>query len=66
MVTFFLYIIFFLVGMLSFMVVKKKKPEKRGNLPPGSMGWPYIGETLQLHSQNPDVFFSTRQKRLIN
>lgn len=27
------------------------------------MGWPYIGETLELYSQNPNVFFATKQKR---
>ncbi|GLT81028.1 hypothetical protein SLA2020_524360 [Shorea laevis] len=32
-------------------------------LPPGSMGWPYIGETFQLYSQNPNVFFASKQKR---
>ncbi|KAL3518163.1 hypothetical protein ACH5RR_020752 [Cinchona calisaya] len=36
---------------------------KRRRLPPGSMGWPYIGETLKLYTQNPNSFFSTRQKR---
>ncbi|KAL1569266.1 (+)-abscisic acid 8'-hydroxylase [Salvia divinorum] len=32
-------------------------------LPPGTMGWPYIGETLQLYSQNPNIFFSSKVKR---
>ncbi|CAN6478639.1 unnamed protein product [Victoria cruziana] len=32
-------------------------------LPPGSMGLPYVGETLQLYSKDPGVFFATRQKR---
>lgn len=32
-------------------------------LPPGSMGWPYLGETLQLYSQDPSVFFASKQKR---
>ncbi|GJN15972.1 hypothetical protein PR202_gb02921 [Eleusine coracana subsp. coracana] len=32
-------------------------------LPPGSTGLPYVGETLQLYSQNPNVFFASRQKR---
>ncbi|CAN6182528.1 unnamed protein product [Urochloa humidicola] len=32
-------------------------------LPPGSMGWPYLGETLQLYSQDPNVFFASKQKR---
>ncbi|KAL4325753.1 hypothetical protein GQ457_11G020290 [Hibiscus cannabinus] len=32
-------------------------------LPPGTMGWPYIGETFQLYSQNPNVFFASKQKR---
>ncbi|KAF3795924.1 Abscisic acid 8'-hydroxylase 1 [Nymphaea thermarum] len=33
------------------------------SLPPGSMGWPYVGETFQLYSQNPNAFFSQKQKR---
>ncbi|XP_061357226.1 abscisic acid 8'-hydroxylase 2-like [Gastrolobium bilobum] len=27
------------------------------------MGWPYLGETLNLYSENPNSFFSNRQKR---
>lgn len=27
------------------------------------MGWPYIGNTLQLYSQDPSVFFANKQKR---
>uniref|UniRef100_A0A0D6R8Z9 (+)-abscisic acid 8'-hydroxylase n=1 Tax=Araucaria cunninghamii TaxID=56994 RepID=A0A0D6R8Z9_ARACU len=36
---------------------------KGKRLPPGSMGWPYIGETFQLYSQDPNVFFAAKQKR---
>ncbi|KAK3004162.1 hypothetical protein RJ639_019574 [Escallonia herrerae] len=32
-------------------------------LPPGTMGWPYIGETFQLYSHNPNVFFASKVKR---
>ncbi|WJX45061.1 (+)-abscisic acid 8'-hydroxylase [Trifolium repens] len=35
-------------------------------LPPGSMGWPLLGETLKLYTQNPNTFFSTRHKRYGN
>ncbi|KZV45178.1 abscisic acid 8'-hydroxylase 4 [Dorcoceras hygrometricum] len=42
---------------------KNKFHENKSKLPPGSMGWPYIGETLQLYSQSPNVFFSGRQNR---
>ncbi|KAK2434166.1 abscisic acid 8'-hydroxylase [Trifolium repens] len=27
------------------------------------MGWPYIGETFQLYSQHPNIFFASKQKR---
>ncbi|KAI8547179.1 hypothetical protein RHMOL_Rhmol07G0175000 [Rhododendron molle] len=36
---------------------------RRLPLPPGSMGWPYIGETFQLYSQNPNVFFASKVKK---
>lgn len=32
-------------------------------LPPGTMGWPYIGETFQLYSQNPNIFFASKVKK---
>ncbi|KAM7490840.1 hypothetical protein LguiA_033761 [Lonicera macranthoides] len=32
-------------------------------LPPGTMGWPYIGETFQLYSNNPNVFFASKVKK---
>uniref|UniRef100_A0A0C9RLI0 (+)-abscisic acid 8'-hydroxylase n=1 Tax=Wollemia nobilis TaxID=56998 RepID=A0A0C9RLI0_9CONI len=38
------------------------RPASR-NLPPGTLGWPYLGETLQLYSQNPNVFFASKQRR---
>ncbi|GLJ55943.1 hypothetical protein SUGI_1201000 [Cryptomeria japonica] len=38
-------------------------PRGGKKLPPGSMGWPYIGETLRLYSQNPNLFFAAKQKR---
>ncbi|XP_058103743.1 abscisic acid 8'-hydroxylase 1-like [Magnolia sinica] len=35
---------------------------KKLPLPPGSLGWPYVGQTFQLYSQNPNVFFASKQK----
>nr|XP_004246018.1 abscisic acid 8'-hydroxylase 1 [Solanum lycopersicum] len=36
---------------------------KKLPLPPGSLGWPYIGETFQLYSQNPSFFFASKVKK---
>ncbi|KAL5580962.1 hypothetical protein UlMin_013404 [Ulmus minor] len=36
---------------------------KQRRLPPGSMGWPYVGETHKLYNENPNSFFLDRQKR---
>ncbi|XP_055819396.1 abscisic acid 8'-hydroxylase CYP707A2-like [Solanum dulcamara] len=36
---------------------------KKLPLPPGTLGWPYIGETFQLYSQNPSVFFASKVKK---
>ncbi|CAL9234772.1 unnamed protein product [Arabidopsis halleri] len=39
------------------------RKEQRRRLPPGSMGLPYIGETLRLYTENPNSFFATRQNK---
>ncbi|XP_059455748.1 abscisic acid 8'-hydroxylase CYP707A1-like [Corylus avellana] len=62
----FLYVFIFLLTLIltyTFLGRGKKEPQKRATLPPGSMGWPYVGETLQLYSQDPSVFFAAKQKR---
>nr|XP_023913400.1 abscisic acid 8'-hydroxylase 4 isoform X2 [Quercus suber] len=60
-----IYIFIFLSTLFSYPLIKKqkKKHERLVKLPPGSMGWPLIGETLQLYSQDPKVFFTAKQKR---
>lgn len=63
---FLLYSIFFIIlsaTLLRNLIKRMSLPKPK--LPPGSMGLPYIGETPKLFSQNPDDFFSTRQKRSI-
>ncbi|CAH1446798.1 unnamed protein product [Lactuca virosa] len=54
-----------LLTIVCFFIHRRRgQPENdKRRLPPGSMGWPYIGETLSLYSQNPNNFFSKRQKR---
>lgn len=58
-------LLFLLSSLISFILLTKLKreAEKCAKLPPGSMGWPFIGETLQIYSQDPNVFFATKQKR---
>ncbi|KAK1358870.1 Abscisic acid 8'-hydroxylase 4 [Heracleum sosnowskyi] len=57
--------ILFLSVLLSYYLIqeKKKKQKHKAKLPPGSMGLPYVGETLQIYSDNPNVLFATKQKR---
>ncbi|XP_050267159.1 abscisic acid 8'-hydroxylase CYP707A1-like [Quercus robur] len=61
----FVYVFIFLLTLLLYVFLRKNKKESQqiAKLPPGSMGWPYIGETLQLYSQDPNVFFAEKQKR---
>ncbi|KAK6805696.1 hypothetical protein RDI58_003481 [Solanum bulbocastanum] len=62
-----LYVLLFLIALLLYYHSSLKKSKwrnlQKSKLPPGSMGWPYIGETLQLYSQDPNVFFANKQKR---
>lgn len=56
----FLTVFFFLLNYILKFIASgcKKLP-----LPPGTLGWPYIGETFQLYSQNPNVFFASKVKK---
>ncbi|KAI4298455.1 hypothetical protein L6164_032012 [Bauhinia variegata] len=58
-------IIIFLSTLFSYFLITKHKKSQRciAKLPQGSMGWPYLGETLQLYSQDPNLFFASKQKR---
>lgn len=60
-----IYIILFVSILLSYYLAQseKKKQKHKVKLPPGSMGLPYVGETLQMYSDNPNVLFATKQKR---
>ncbi|MBA0639679.1 hypothetical protein Goklo_022700 [Gossypium klotzschianum] len=53
---------FFLVVLVLFSSRQRRQPKGK-ILPPGSMGWPYIGETLKFYTQNPDSFFANRRRR---
>ncbi|XP_024979360.1 abscisic acid 8'-hydroxylase 4-like [Cynara cardunculus var. scolymus] len=59
------YAIIFLSSLFSYYLFKKerRRHKQTARLPPGSMGWPCIGETLQMYSQDPSVFFASKQKR---
>ncbi|KAJ8748073.1 hypothetical protein K2173_019885 [Erythroxylum novogranatense] len=59
------YVLVFFFSFLSYMFKRRnsKRLYKGIKLPPGSLGWPYIGETLQLYSQDPNIFFASKQKR---
>ena len=52
-----------LLVVLLLLSIHQWRHPKDKRLPPGSMGWPYIGETLKLYTENPNSFFANRQKR---
>lgn len=56
-----IFFIFLLHSLIKFFTSSRPKLP----LPPGTLGWPYIGETFQLYSQNPNVFFASKVKRFI-
>ncbi|KAI3801501.1 hypothetical protein L1987_29607 [Smallanthus sonchifolius] len=56
----------FLLTLVYNLIIRRshhRTPPRKLRLPPGSMGWPYIGETLKLYTENPNSFFSNREKR---
>ncbi|XP_050227056.1 abscisic acid 8'-hydroxylase CYP707A1-like [Mercurialis annua] len=62
------YFLIFVASLLWYITKRRRRSKKlevdQGvKLPPGSMGWPYIGDTLQLYSQDPNQFFAHKQKR---
>ncbi|CAM8974228.1 unnamed protein product [Rhodiola kirilowii] len=66
-------VLIILLSVFSYPCIKQRnKIKEKSNLrkvssdlqlPPGSMGLPYVGETLNLYSQDPNVFFAEKQKR---
>ncbi|KAE9614536.1 hypothetical protein Lal_00012151 [Lupinus albus] len=57
---------FFFASFLFIVLFKSLFFNSKGRklpLPPGSMGWPYIGETFQMYTQDPNLFFATKIKR---
>ncbi|PSS29335.1 Abscisic acid 8'-hydroxylase [Actinidia chinensis var. chinensis] len=61
----FIYIFLCVCTLLSYINPKKqkRKTNEKAKLPPGSMGWPSMGETIQLYSQDPNDFFAKKQRR---
>ncbi|PIN26284.1 Cytochrome P450 CYP4/CYP19/CYP26 subfamily [Handroanthus impetiginosus] len=64
MALFFLCCFFLTTLILTFFLLKLfSSGHVKLPLPPGTMGWPYIGETFQLYSQNPNTFFASKVKK---
>lgn len=56
-----------IIFFLSLKLLYYSKPKKCSNLPPGKMGWPFLGETLEFISAGrngtPEKFFHDRLNR---
>ncbi|KAF5477625.1 hypothetical protein F2P56_004245, partial [Juglans regia] len=52
-----------LIFLIHYLIKFYNSSRRKLPLPPGTLGWPYIGETFQLYSQNPNVFFTSKLKR---
>jgi (+)-abscisic acid 8'-hydroxylase len=52
--------------LLRFIAGVRRSSSTKLPLPPGTMGYPYVGETFQLYSQDPNVFFAAKQRRSKN
>ncbi|XP_022136913.1 abscisic acid 8'-hydroxylase 1-like [Momordica charantia] len=63
MLCFLCFSLFFFFFLLRSLSKSSAAPRRKLPLPPGSMGWPYMGETFQLYSQDPNVFFASKKKR---
>ncbi|CAA0807532.1 Abscisic acid 8-hydroxylase 4 [Striga hermonthica] len=63
--TTFIYILLFLTTLIYYVISRNsnRKHKRAAKLPPGSMGWPYLGETLQLYRNDPNIFFSEKLQR---
>ncbi|KAK4801348.1 hypothetical protein SAY86_021835 [Trapa natans] len=56
--------IYLICALLSpFLTSERRCPRPKLPLPPGTLGWPYVGETFQLYSQDPNIFFASKVKR---
>lgn len=42
---------------------KPKSTNKTKNVPPGSFGWPFIGETFEFLNKEPEKFLAERMKK---
>ncbi|CAI0410199.1 unnamed protein product [Linum tenue] len=60
---FFIFAAVFASGLFILNRFFSKRGPQQLPLPPGSMGYPYVGETFQMYSQDPNVFFTSKQSK---